>query len=438
MPISRAPAYNLKVVLKETGISADTLRAWERRYGLPKPQRTAGGHRLYSQHDIQLIKWLMARQGQGFSISRAVDLWLERSASGEDPLAEALQEVPQMEQVTTAAASLEALRSEWLNACMAYNAAEAEQVLNQAFALYPVETVVTELLQAALHEIGEGWQQGRTSVQQEHFASALAARRLDTLISAVPAPTRKETLLLACPPEEQHPFPLLLLSLLLSRRGWRVVYLGPDVPLSKLEDTLRAVHPALVVMSAQGLVAAASLRNAAGLAAELGIPFAYGGRIFNLLPRLRELIPGYCMAGSLQAAPAQIELLLEHGMEMPPATPIPASPLAQAYQWNQPHIEAAVREQLQGSPLGSEDLEAAGYFLGKILLASLQLGQLDYLKSDLDWLRGLSVGEKRPVDGLHQYLAAYSAAVRQIMGSTGQPIADWLDAYISEALQPRT
>lgn len=199
---------------------------------------------------------------------------------------------------------------------------------------------------------------------------------------------------------------------------------------------MRAVHPALVVMSAQGLVAAASLRNAAGLAAELGIPFAYGGRIFNLLPRLRELIPGYCMAGSLQAAPAQIELLLEHGMEMPPATPIPASPLAQAYQWNQPHIEAAVREQLQGSPLGSEDLEAAGYFLGKILLASLQLGQLDYLKSDLDWLRGLSVGEKRPVDGLHQYLAAYSTAVRQIMGSTGQPIADWLDAYISGALQP--
>ncbi len=52
--LSTTPAYNLKVVLKETGLAADTLRAWERRYGLPMPQRTAGGHRLYSQRDIEI------------------------------------------------------------------------------------------------------------------------------------------------------------------------------------------------------------------------------------------------------------------------------------------------------------------------------------------------------------------------------------------------
>lgn len=56
--VSTTPAFNLKVVLKETGIAADTLRAWERRYGLPMPQRSAGGHRLYSQRDIETIKWL--------------------------------------------------------------------------------------------------------------------------------------------------------------------------------------------------------------------------------------------------------------------------------------------------------------------------------------------------------------------------------------------
>ena len=56
---STTPAFNLKVVLKETGLGADTLRAWERRYGLPVPNRSAGGHRLYSQSDIETIKWLM-------------------------------------------------------------------------------------------------------------------------------------------------------------------------------------------------------------------------------------------------------------------------------------------------------------------------------------------------------------------------------------------
>src|SRR5574338_89090 len=85
--VSTTPAFNLKVVLKETGIAADTLRAWERRYGLPMPQRSAGGHRLYSQRDIHTIKWLIARQAEGLSISRAVDLWNEQTASGSDPLA---------------------------------------------------------------------------------------------------------------------------------------------------------------------------------------------------------------------------------------------------------------------------------------------------------------------------------------------------------------
>ena len=59
---TETPIYNLKVVVQETGIKPDTLRAWERRYGLPNPARTEGGHRLYSQYDIDTLKWLSARQ----------------------------------------------------------------------------------------------------------------------------------------------------------------------------------------------------------------------------------------------------------------------------------------------------------------------------------------------------------------------------------------
>src|SRR5574342_1000362 len=89
--VSTTPVFNLKVVLKETGLPADTLRAWERRYGLPVPERTPGGHRLYSQRDIETIKWLMKRQAEGLSISRAVDMWNEQIASGTDPLADSAQ-----------------------------------------------------------------------------------------------------------------------------------------------------------------------------------------------------------------------------------------------------------------------------------------------------------------------------------------------------------
>src|SRR5512134_2026040 len=145
--LSTTPAYNLKVVLKETGLAADTLRAWERRYGLPTPQRTAGGHRLYSQYDIETIKWLMKRQAEGLSILRAVDLWNEQTASGSDPLVDSRGQA----MIFTAGANLENARRDWLTACLNFDAVAAEQVLNQAFAVHSVEIACTEILMRGLH-----------------------------------------------------------------------------------------------------------------------------------------------------------------------------------------------------------------------------------------------------------------------------------------------
>ena len=84
--IDKTPTYNLKAVVRETGLKPDTLRAWERRYGVPTPQRTDSGHRLYSQHDIDTLKWLLDRQNEGMSISRAIELWNRLENEGVDPL----------------------------------------------------------------------------------------------------------------------------------------------------------------------------------------------------------------------------------------------------------------------------------------------------------------------------------------------------------------
>ena len=138
MPISLTPAYNLKAVLNETGIKPDVLRAWERRYGIPMPQRTSGGHRLYSEHDIEMIKWLIARQNEGLSISRAAEMWKEHIVQGRDPLYD-LQDKPAsltgLTVVQTAIypppeTGIDTLRSHWLAACMNFNEFSAEQVFN--------------------------------------------------------------------------------------------------------------------------------------------------------------------------------------------------------------------------------------------------------------------------------------------------------------------
>ena len=77
-----AAIFNIKAVVKQTGLNPATLRAWERRYGFPNPHRTAGGHRQYSQHDIDTLNWLIARQEEGVSISHAIAVSTNQRTQG--------------------------------------------------------------------------------------------------------------------------------------------------------------------------------------------------------------------------------------------------------------------------------------------------------------------------------------------------------------------
>lgn len=440
MPPNHTPMYNLKAVLKETGIAADTVRAWERRYGLPTPERTPGGHRLYSQHDVETIKWLLARQAEGLSISHAVEAWNEQMAAGADPLARfgvAGGTGPGI--VPAESASLDALQTAWVGACLAYSEWNAEQILNQAFALHSVESVTTGVIQRGLREIGELWYRGEASAQQEHFASALAARRLDALLAATPPPVRKESILLACPPDEWHSFTLLLLTLLLRRRGWNAVYLGANVPMARLEETLQTVQPALVIMAAQQLTSALTLRDTAVLLARMAIPLAYGGRIFNQIPELSLRISGEFLGETLGAALARVRQLIEEpgnaqaresGIIQSESQP-GLSRFADAYRLDRRLIESSLALRLSEAGLGAHELEIANLRFGNTLIAALDLGNVAYIEGDLDWIRTLFASQGAPAQSLSLYLTAFSQEIQERMGKTGAEVVDWLETYIS-------
>ena len=277
--LDEAPIFNLKAVVQETGLKPDTLRAWERRYGIPDPNRTSGGHRLYSHRDIETLKWMIARQDEGLSISRAVNLWQTLLQDGQDPL-----EMPQyLDAVPTPilrfdlGESISELRASWVQTCLLFEEQQAEALLAQAFALYPLEAVCFEVLQKGLSEIGTGWYSGEVTVQQEHFASAMATRRLETLLAATPPPTRGGRILIGCAPSDDHTFSALLLSLLLRRMGFDVVYLGANIPDQQLEETIETIHPDLVVMVAQHLSSAAALLDIAAALSGAQVPLAIGG-----------------------------------------------------------------------------------------------------------------------------------------------------------------
>src|SRR5437867_1429360 len=139
--LSTAPVSNTKAVAHETSVPADTFRAWERRYGVPHPQRTAGGHRLYSERDIAIIRWLRDRTEEGMNISQAVML---------------LESVPVAHSAgDTEARAVERLADELVSALTSFDAQRADQLVSEAFALYPFEDVLLYLVQPAMIEVGE-------------------------------------------------------------------------------------------------------------------------------------------------------------------------------------------------------------------------------------------------------------------------------------------
>jgi DNA-binding transcriptional MerR regulator len=432
--ISRTPTYNLKAVQKETGLTADVLRAWERRYKLPQPHRTAGGHRLYSEYDIQILKWLHARQVEGLSISHAVELWKETIEAGQDPLAKYPLASPPAQHIPTQDTRTEILRQQWLDATLAFDSLNADEVLNQAFAIYPIETVCTEILQQGISEIGALWLLDEASVQQEHFATAQAYRRLETLISATPQPIRRQTILLGCPPGEQHTFSLLLLNLFLRRQGLKVVYLGADIPTDQMSETTRTIQPDLIVLAAQQLSTAATLRSALLTLRGLGIPLAFGGLIFNRVPDLRQHIPAHFLGNTLDAAVQMIERLLVTSMPFPSTSNVDTTyqELSRLYQQRRTLIEKTLLETLPKDGFPTEYLAQANSYFGSALSAVLEFGNLTFLEPDLDWVKRLLTGRHIQSERLTPYLLTYSQAIDKELGKAGMPITAWIGHYVMQ------
>ncbi len=426
-PTKTSPTYNLGAVIRETGIKADALRAWERRYGLPQPARSAGGQRLYSQRDLEIIKWLIAKQEEGLRISQAAEMWRTQIEDGIDPLAEIKPTENTSALISVEGDNISEFKSQWIAACTSYNEIRAEQIVAEAFSQYSPETVCFEILFAGLSEIGEGWYQGEFTVQQEHFASALVTRRLNALISSAPLPIHSEKIVIASAPEEIHLLPSLLLTFLLRRRGWDVVFLGADVPLVNFRTTLETLQPKLVILISHQLYTAASLLDLIDALNGLQSPVAFGGLIFNQIPELRERIPGHYLGEELKNAVPNIERFLHNPSESKVFSMPDQSPTYQHIISKMPTIESRVSQAIDTHP-AMQGINSQ--YFSRDILAALKLGDIFLSNSNLDWIAGLLANAKVPVEMLRSFLQIYQQTVKEVMGSQGKLVLDWLQSEI--------
>ncbi len=312
---SDEPIYNMKAVEQQTGISAATLRAWERRYMLVEPKRTASGYRLYSDRDIALLRWVRQQMNDGMTISRVVALLDSARHSGEliyidpqDPPAQPTRDAPLppsdfVQPLVQALVSLDNDR--------------ADEVIEQAFVLYTMSTVYVELITPTLIEIGEMWHRGEISISIEHYATTYLRGRLLGLLQAYPHRHDMPMIMVGCAPGERHEIGALIFAVMLRQQGFNAVYLGQDVPVEDIVQTALQERAAMICLSANTAASALALRQVQALLAEGGKPnpllFGYGGRAFDTDPNLREQVAGYYLGSDPRDSLNLITNLLRAG-----------------------------------------------------------------------------------------------------------------------------
>ena len=221
---------------RSVGVSPETLRAWEERYGLPAPGRSSGGFRLYSERDTRVVAEMKRHLSAGLPASEAARRAREVTVA------------TTLEPGGSVPSELERLSGELARACLGFDAVAAHRSLDGLLARFSLDAVLRESVIPFVLELDARYAQGDISKAQEHFSAKLIEGRLLAMASGWEL-GHGPLALIARGPAERHVVGITALGLALHARGWRIVSLGNAVSTAVLAEAAAALTPHLVVMS---------------------------------------------------------------------------------------------------------------------------------------------------------------------------------------------
>lgn len=249
--------YRIHTVSELTGLSPALIRAWESRYRLVVPMRTAAGYRLYSDEDVTTLRGVQRLLRKGMAPMQVAKLsgGEIRSAAGTEVKGASarLRLVGESQVATTELETLPASYAErierLIDAFAAFDSELVEELLAPPLAMLPLGTACEKLLVPLLREVGDRWHGGSLSIAAEHFGSGLIRQKLSTLLDTLRRGGSSNRLCCACPPGELHEIGLLMFTLNAAAQGFEPIYLGPDLPLTELAQAVGRSQPELVALS---------------------------------------------------------------------------------------------------------------------------------------------------------------------------------------------
>lgn len=232
--------YNMKAVSKLLGIQPGTLRAWERRYKIIAPERNESGHRLYTEKHITILKWLLTKVDEGFSISQAVSLFEEKETN---------KNVHDELQIEKLDYTFHEIKQNLLQSLIKFEEDRALKVLDYAFSLFSVEFVLINLVKALLAEMNHLLEQKKISSVHEQYIVSFFRSKTGAVLQTLPIDSYGPKAIAVCGPNESQELGLLMFSIFLKCKGYKVIYLGTGVKEEDLCAVIAELKPKVLLVS---------------------------------------------------------------------------------------------------------------------------------------------------------------------------------------------
>jgi len=286
--------HTIQKAAQLAGLTPHTIRAWERRYGVLTPERTPSNQRLYTEEEIEKLALLQKVVQSGHRIGQVAGLPLEElrrlvAAPSEPDSTEAetvlLEKAPVLE--------------ECLLAIERFDPEALEHALARTAARLGAAAMIDQVVVPLLEHLGTGWHDGNVRIADEHIASAVLRTYLMRALSTFQPPKPAPLLVVTTPTGQNHEFGALLAAVKAALQGWRVLYLGPNLPADEIAGSVYRAGAQAVALSI--VYPPDDLRLSDELPAlrrSLGdsIPILVGGRGANayrdILTAIGALVPG--------------------------------------------------------------------------------------------------------------------------------------------------
>ncbi|MBT8196120.1 MAG: MerR family transcriptional regulator [Bacteroidia bacterium] len=237
--------YPIKVVSQMTGLSAFVIRAWEKRYDAVTPARTETNRRLYSEDDIEKLRLLNEAVNKGHNIGGIAKLSTDE-----------LKSILNQNQITTTdpiqeelPTDIDSMLSTSIEAVKAYDGKQLETILLKASAKLSQPQLIEDFVVPLIYKIGDLWHDGDIRVAHEHLASAVIRSFLASLIEQHRPDENAPVIISATPRGQDHEIGAMIVGVIAAPLGWKVLYLGPNLPVEEISAVADSLEAKVVALS---------------------------------------------------------------------------------------------------------------------------------------------------------------------------------------------